>query len=129
MSASDGPLVVWRDSVAAGDDADAPHEWLLPLAPDATVADLLRSIASARYLASIRTGQATWIIEGARPLAVVAQQWMAPRFLVDPATPIRDVVKLTPPPHVEARYWLQVSPERVFEALHSGQPLPDRYTR
>ena len=122
-------LVVWRDSVAAGDDADAPHEWLLPTTGEATVADVVGRIMSERYLAGISTGEATWIIEGARPIAVVAQQWTAPRFLVDPGSHIRDVVKPDGRPHLEARYWLQVSPDRVFEALLAGRTLPERYGR
>jgi hypothetical protein len=122
-------LVIWRDSVAAGDDADAPHEWLLSAAPDASVADVVERIASAHYLASISGGEATWILEGDRPLAVVAQQWTEPRFLVDPALPVADLVSPSARPHVNARYWCQVSPELVFDCLRSGQPLPDKYSR
>ena len=122
-----GPeLVIWRDSVAAGDDADAPHEWILTLGADAAVDQLVRTIVSARYLASIRTGQATWIVEGAWPIAVVAQQWTEPRYLVDSAMPVREVVKPAGRPHVEVRYWMQVDPRRVFDALRAGRPLPER---
>ena len=120
-------LVIWRDSVAAGDDADAPHEWMLPVESEESVSDVVDRIAGARYLASISGGLATWIIQGDRPLAVVAQQWAEPRFLVDPALPIRDVVDRSARPHVQARYWCQVSPDRVFDCLRTGQPLPDRY--
>lgn len=119
-------LVVWRDSVAAGDDADAPHEWRLAISAEATVADVVNGIASAGYLASISTGEATWIIEGARPIAVVAQQWTEPRFLVDSATPVHELVKPSGQPHIEVRYWIQVSPDCVFDALRAGRPLPDR---
>jgi hypothetical protein len=120
-------LTIWRDSVAAGDDADAPHEWILSVDSDAPVAEVVERIVRERYLASIRTGQATWIIQGDRPLAVVAQQWTEPRFVVDPALSIRDVVDPSGRPHIEARYWLQVSPDWVFDCLRTGQPLPDRY--
>ena len=119
-------LVIWRDSVAAGDDADAPHEWQLTVDAAATVDSVVRTIQSAGYLASIAGGEATWIIEGARPIAVVAQQWTEPRFLVDRAMPMREVVKPSGRPHVEVRYWIQVSPDRVFDALRAGRPLPDR---
>ena len=122
-------LVIWRDSVAAGDDADAPHEWLLPTESDASVADVVTRIASAGYLASISGGEATWIIQGDRPLAVVAQQWTEPRFIVDPALPIREVLNPSARPHVQARYWCQVSPDRVLDCLRTGQPLPDKYSR
>ena len=129
LLSTEDSIIIWRDSVAAGDDADAPHEWLLPIAPDATVADVVRRIANAHYLASVIGGQATWIIEGDRPLAVVAQQWSEPRFLVDEETAIREVVSASGQPHVNARYWVQVSPERVFDALRMGGPPPDRTGR
>ena len=128
-TAADDALTIWRDSVAAGDDADAPHEWRLAADADATVDQVVRTIQSARYLASVAGGEATWIVEGTRPLAVVAQQWTAPRFLVDPATPIHAVVRAAGSPHLEVRYWNQVAPERVVEALQEGTPLPDRYGR
>ena len=122
-------LVIWRDSVAAGDDADAPHEWLLPTESDASVGDVVTRIASAHYLASITGGEATWIIQGDRPLAVVAQQWTEPRYLVDSALPIREVLNPSARPHVEARYWCQVSPDWVLDCLRTGQPLPDQHSR
>lgn len=129
MSDPSQAIVLWRDSVAAGDDADAPHEWRLDAGADTTVADVVRRIASDGWLASISTGHATWIVEGARPLAVVAQQWTEPRYLVAPATRVHDVVDRAGTPHLRARYWLQVSPDRVVEALRDGRPLPDRYGR
>ena len=122
-------LVIWRDSVAAGDDADAPHEWLLSATPDASVAEVVERITSARYLASISGGEATWILEGDRPLAVVAQQWTEPRFLVDPALPVADLVNPSALPHLQARYWCQVSPDLVLDCLRTGRPLPDKYSR
>ena len=122
-------LTIWRDSVAAGDDADAPHEWHIEVSSTASLAEIVERIVSAHYLASIRTGKATWIIQGDRPLAVVAQQWTEPRFVVDPGLPIRELVNPSGRPHVEARYWLQVDPELVFECLRAGRPLPDRYNR
>ena len=122
-------VVIWRDSVAAGDDADAPHEWRLAADAGATVEWVVRTIQSARYLASIIGGRATWIVEGARPLAVLAQQWTEPRFLVDPATPIHAVVRAAGSPHLEVRYWVQVDPDHVFEALQAGRPLPERSAR
>ena len=125
MSAND--LVIWRDSVAAGDDADAPHEWHLRLDPDATVAQVAARILHAGYLASISGGQATWILVGAAPLAVLAQQWDAPRCLTPSNARIRDVVREDGRPHLTLRYWCQVDPERLLLSLRSGEPLRDRY--
>ncbi|MBV9878923.1 MAG: hypothetical protein JO180_00425 [Gemmatirosa sp.] len=123
------PVVIWRDSVAAGDDADAPHEWVLSVPPDGTVGDVVDAIVRARYLASIAGGRATWIVEGAQPIAVVAQQWTAPRWLVAPDSPVAAARRPTGSPDFEVRYWCQVDPERVYESLRTGAPLPDRYGR
>ena|SRR5687768_2705340 len=82
------PVLIWRDSVAMGDDADAPHEWAMPLAGDPSIGAVVAAMLDSRYLASITGGQATWIIEGNRPLAVVAQQWAVPRWLAAPELPV-----------------------------------------
>jgi hypothetical protein len=74
-------LFVTRDSVCAGDDGDAPHPRTFPcpaaLPPEQAVATVL----AASYLPSIAGGQATWVASSAVPLAVIAQQWPAPRPL------------------------------------------------
>ena len=121
-------LVVWRDSVAMGDDIDAPHELRLPAAPDATVGDVVKRLLAANYLASVMGG-ATWIVEGERPLAVLAQRWKKARFLVPLETPVWTAARADGAPHLDVRYWCQVDAGRVFDALRSGQPLPDRYGR
>ena len=123
-----GALVIWRDSVAAGDDADAPHEWRLPAGTDASVAEVVRRITAPGYLASVSGGRATWIIDAERPLAVVAQQWPEPHFLDSPDESIWNVVNHSARPHIQARYWCQVDPSRVFDCLRAGEPLPDKYS-
>ena len=122
-------LVVWRDSVAAGDDADAPHEWTVPGERGTPIGTIVETLLRARYLASIAGGRATWIVEGVRPLAVVAQQWTTARWLVPPETVVATVARPERPPDLQLRYWCQVDPDRVFECLRSGAPLPDRYGR
>ena len=123
------PIVVWRDSVAMGDDADAPHELALPLPSDSSLAVVVDALLRARYLASIAGGRATWIVEGERALAVLAQQWDAPRWLVAPETAVSTVTRPAGRPHLELRYWCQADPERVYACLRAGEPLPDRYSR
>jgi hypothetical protein len=122
-------VVIWRDSVAAGDDADAPHEWAVPVPSDAPVTAVVDEILRARYLASIAGGRATWIVEGERPVAVLAQQWDAPRWLVTPDMSVDAVRRRTGRPDLQVRYWCQVDPERVYACLLAGEPLPDRYGR
>lgn len=79
-----------RDSVAAGDDVDS-HDQLLTIESEQTVAAVLGSVARGNYLAWISGGRATWVATAGRhgrPLAVVAQEWESPRFVVDPNTEI-----------------------------------------
>lgn len=72
-------LVVWRDSVAAGDDIDAPHEIKIPVEEGASVADVVAKVISTRYLPRISGGRATWIVEASsQPIAVLAQQCKPP---------------------------------------------------
>lgn len=120
-------VVIWRDSVAMGDDVDAPHEWVMPAAADASVGAVVGAMLRAPYLASIAGGRATWIVEGAEPVAVVAQQWAAPRWLVAPEQPVRALRRPDGRPDLRVRYWCQADPERAYECLRTGAPLPDRY--
>lgn len=122
-------VVIWRDSVAMGDDFNAPHEWVLKVPRDAAVAKVAEEILRTHYLARIGGGLATWILEGRLPVAVLAQQWSEPRWVVDPTSPISELCRSGHRAHFEVRYWCQVDPERVFASLMSGAPLPDRYGR
>jgi len=76
-----------RDSVCAGDDCES-HDRIFAAPLHATVADLVDLATAVCPLASISGGLATWVVEaggyGGRPLAVIAQQWPAPRWLVAP---------------------------------------------
>ena len=87
-------ITIWRDSVAAGDDADAPHELLLEVTPQTTLQEITDYVLGKSYLASISGGRATWTLQSERPLAVIAQQWEQPHFLIPPETPVWDCVQL-----------------------------------
>ena len=120
-------IVIWRDSVAAGDDVDAPHELRIASPGHQSLDSLVTRIIQANYLASIAGGKATWILKsGERALAVVAQQWPAPCFLV-PAEAQRTI--LFERRRVRPRVHLLVPGRsgRVFECLANGKPLPDRH--
>lgn len=125
-------LIVWRDSVCAGDDCDAPHEILIS-GRDESLRRVTHRLLEAQYLASIAGGRATWILQtgmsSGQPLAVIAEQWSRPRFLVEPESPTVTYIQHDAHPHLYLRYWCQVDPERVFECLQSGKPLPDKYGR
>lgn len=112
-------LTVERDSVCAG----------FTFEHTATLADALSAIlAPLGYLANIAGGEATWIVESAgKPLAVVAQQWQSPQFLIEPSTPLAECVPPGTEPALVFRYGCQADPAVVFECLKSGRPLPDKY--
>lgn len=79
-------IYVERDSVCAGDDVDAPHAIVFEMFDGSTLREVLEAIRHHRYLASIQGGKATWVATGEFPLAVIAQQWETPHFLLDPDT-------------------------------------------
>lgn len=108
-------LVLTRDSVCAGDDGDAPHERLWPVAPGARWAEVLQAIAQSGYLASIMGGQATWVASHGAPLAVLAQQWPAPRML-----PGQEEARVASAARLHFSYRLQLDPDAVYAALRRG---------
>lgn len=115
-----------RDSVCAGDDCEShARSFAAPL--HATALELIQLAATSCPLASISGGNATWIAEaggyGGKPIAVVAQQWAAPRLLV-PSTATVESIFDGHEAILFFKYWRQVDPMAVFEALASHAPLP-----
>jgi hypothetical protein len=53
-------LIVWRDSVCAGDDCDAPHERAFSIPGASTLGQAAAQLLGSSYLASISGGKATW---------------------------------------------------------------------
>jgi hypothetical protein len=118
-------VTVDRMSVAAGDDA-VPHARLIDVPPDRRLSDVVNDLVEHHYLASIVGGRATWIlVAGQRPLAVLAQQWAEPRYLVDSAQPISSF-GTTDGVSLMFRYWLQRDPDHVFAELAAGREPPPR---
>lgn len=114
-----------RSSVAAGDDA-VPHDEVVDVAPDTPLSKVVSGLLARHFLATIAGGQATWILETDRPLAVVAQQWEQPRYLVDPALPISTLDVDGQGIVLMFRYWLQNDPDHVFDELAAGHRPPRR---
>jgi len=122
-------IIVWRDSVAAGDDIYPRHEKRIKTESDETIESVLEKILGTHYLPSILGGKATWIVVGKSHLAVVAQQWSKPHYLVDPTTLIENLIELKDGHHLEFMYWCQVEPQKVVASIEQGKPLLDRYGR
>jgi hypothetical protein len=110
-------LYVTRESVAAGDDIDAPHARTFALAPGASLETAVAVVLSAGYLPSISGGLATWSVVSGIPLAVVAQQWPAPRMLFHIASELEALDRHSGVLRLHFNYHAQLDPEIVLEVL------------
>jgi hypothetical protein len=127
-----GPLLVVsvdRDSVCAGDDC-VSHEARFELPAGAGIGELLMQAQRVCPLPCIAGGRASWLIASLGQeqglIGVIAQQWTAPQLLV----PLTDrVAQLYGErrPTLYFRYWCQVPPEQLLQALQSGHDLPPRH--
>lgn len=108
---------ITRDSVCAGDDSDAPHEWALEVDPFSTLGELFEAIArrTPRYLAGIQGGMATWVAEAGEPLAMVCEQHSGARFFLDPEILVSSAFAGRSGLHFY--YLAQVDPEFVWVQL------------
>jgi len=125
-------LKIQRDSVCMADDMDAPHEDQIVVA-NWSVGTVATTIINRHYLALISGGLATWILRtddyDGTPIAVIAQQWQDPKFLVPESSSILEMVRDRDSPSAYLQYYCQVDPDCVLSALRNGQPLPDQYGR
>lgn len=110
-------LHLTRDSVAAGDDLDAPHEMALLVADDATTEAMVAEILAADYLPRIAGGKATWSIVSDRTLAVIAQQWPEPRMLGSRPHPPEQLQRDGNGYRFHLNYHAQQDPETVLAVL------------
>jgi hypothetical protein len=104
-------LIITRDSVAAGDDVDAPHEMLLEFDENEKVEKIIKTILKSNYLPKIYGGKATWCIIAHKPLAIIAQEWFNPKVIntTDYLKSAKEFDKL------HFKYHVQENPEIVFE--------------
>jgi len=108
---------VTRESVAAGDDIDAPHERTFALPAGTSLETALATVMSARYLPSISGGLATWSVASGIPLAVIAQQWQAPRMLFGVSDNPDALDRAPGLLRLHFNYHAQLDPEIVLEVL------------
>ena len=119
-------LTIWRDSCAYWRSMEAPHEIRLPISNDESLASVISRIVATQLLATF-WWEATWIVEsGSRPLAVVAQQWPIARLLLGPGFGVTSLLNgntMSP----QLQILVSGRPDHVFECLHMGKPLPNKY--
>ncbi|MFJ6378783.1 hypothetical protein ACIQI7_02070 [Kitasatospora sp. NPDC092039] len=116
-------ILLTRDSVAAGDDADAPHAEtvVLPDGLDAPAALTALGLPLPR-LPLIGGGRATWVVRAAdgSPLAVLAQQWPLPRPLPAGRGPLDRLAGADGTVRLHVEYRRQLDPEAEYERLRHG---------
>ena len=117
-------ILLTRESVAMGDDADAPHNGEMTVADATSLQAIIKVIIQSNYLAAIGGGKATWIVMSRIPLAIVAQQWAEPKML----TPVPSLTRLNFSDNVLSMhfdYRSQRDPDLIYEefqCVHSKQP-------
>jgi len=107
-------VTVGRDEVHWGDNA---LNWELQVEDDATIYDVLFAMHKANYLPGISGGQACWVVEGVKPVAVIAQQWMIPKWLVSPNLPVSALRNPEGRTDFTVEYLTQADPEEVYARL------------
>src|SRR6478609_9780133 len=114
-------IYVTRDSVAAGDDGDAPHTEVFEIPGETTLKNAIEIILSKKYLAQIYGGKATWVVSDSKPIAVVAQQWTSSKifdqFSRDKPISSR-VVAEGEALRLHFSYLAQKDPDEVFEIVN-----------
>jgi hypothetical protein len=108
-----------RDSVAAGDDIDAPHGCSFYFPDGTPVMDVIARIVAGGYLARISGGKATWSTVSGFPIAVVAQQWTEPRPVRWPEVKVSELESRNGIIYLHFNYHTQIDPEVVFEVLRN----------
>ena len=118
-------LHLTRDSVAAADDVDAPHELALLVPDDTTTAAMVAAILDADYLPRIASGKATWSVFSERTLAVIAQQWPEPRMVSDLPHPPEQLRREAGGYRFHVNYHVQQDPETVLAVLRKVRASTD----
>ena len=110
-------VLLSRDSVAAGDDVDAPHKKTLSVPNSSNLEDTISIVVQSGYLASVSGGKATWSANSRIPLAVIAQEWEKPKMIAY-YSPVSDKLVMTDDGlHLHFTYYAQRDPHVVFEIL------------
>jgi hypothetical protein len=119
-------IYLTRDSVAAGDDVDAPHARTITLRNIADVRTLVTAVKGAYPLPKIAGGKATWVLSSGTPLAVVAQEWSQCELVCWEATDISELDTKAGVLGLHFSYLAQIPPQRAVEVL---RPLRLRAAR
>ncbi len=107
-----------RESVAMGDDVDAPHFMEIEIQPAWTIIEILKSIINSGYLPGINGGKATWSVAINRPIAVLTQENSEfPMLICLPEYPYQGTKGFVEIQHIHFSYHAQKNPNEVYDVL------------
>ena len=107
-----------RESVAMGDDIDAPHVLEIEIEPNWTIIEILKYISNIDYLPRISGGRATWSVAINEPIAVFTQETPEEQLLIClPDYPFHGMSRFVEFEHIHFNYHAQKKASEVFEVL------------
>lgn len=107
-----------RESVAMGDDINAPHFLEIDIEPNWTITEILKYISSINYLPKISGGRATWSVAINEPIAVLTQENPKETLLIClPDYPYHGMSGFVELDHIHFNYHAQQKASEVFEVL------------
>jgi hypothetical protein len=115
-------VLVHREGVGEVDECSVPGARAIHVPEHATLAELLKVVRAREYLPDVPGGRATWVCEGARPLAIVAQEYREPWPLPQTNRSLAELAGTLPRPHFFLRYLGRETPEDAFRRL-GGDPV------
>jgi len=113
----DRVIVISRESVCLGDDCE-DHNLKINIRETTTLNEIILDLFNRRYLASIDGGKATWVFKyHTQLLAVIAQEWDKPQYLVDKDIKINNLLNSCEKPELFFEYLAQINPDIVYKKL------------
>ena len=107
-----------RESVAMGDDINAPHFLEIEINSNWTIMEILKHIYQTNYLPKIIGGKATWSVAINEPIAVITQENpKEPMLICLPDYPYHGTRGFVEFDNIHFNYHAQKKASEVFEVL------------
>ena len=107
---------ITRDSVCAADDIN-PHVGKGSIADDADRDAIVEKSLQLNPLPQIIGGCASWVLSSGVPIAVIAQQWSAPKYFLSATAERKDFDIRDNTLRLRLAYFAQRDPNEVFADL------------
>ncbi|WP_133884171.1 hypothetical protein [Glycomyces sp. NRRL B-16210] len=107
-----------RSSTAGADDLRS-HAETIDLSEGTSLGEVVAFLRQRGYLPKVDGGKATWVLEaGDEAVAVIAQQWPEPKFVVNQKKKIGSYGEGV---SLEFKYRAQIDPDDLFDTLVEGR--------